>query len=102
MRVVSDVKPARLPCVCSTPDYITPEMPQVANEFDDDDKVGKMVFYSLFLSVGISYIIYASAVVVCCRVELHCLLGSVQENIPCPKSPEKSANPRSKRYRTGE
>uniref|UniRef100_A0A804P587 Protein kinase domain-containing protein n=1 Tax=Zea mays TaxID=4577 RepID=A0A804P587_MAIZE len=43
-----------------TPDYITPEMPQVANEFDDDDK----------------------------------------ENIPCPKSPEKSANPRSKRYRT--
>ncbi|KAF8685949.1 hypothetical protein HU200_043874 [Digitaria exilis] len=44
---------------CSTPDYITPEMPQVANEFDDD-----------------------------------------KENIPCPKSPEKSANPRSKRYRT--
>ncbi|CAN6237074.1 unnamed protein product [Urochloa humidicola] len=42
-----------------TPDYITPEMPQVANEFDDD-----------------------------------------KENIPCPKSPEKSANPRSKRYRT--
>jgi hypothetical protein len=31
---------------CSTPDYITPEMPQVTNEFDDD-KVGKMRF-SLF------------------------------------------------------
>ncbi|WVZ77970.1 hypothetical protein U9M48_025757 [Paspalum notatum var. saurae] len=41
-----------------TPDYITPEIPQVAYDSDDD-----------------------------------------KENIPCPKSPEKSANPRSKRYR---
>ncbi|KAK3155957.1 hypothetical protein QOZ80_2AG0100940 [Eleusine coracana subsp. coracana] len=41
-----------------TPDYITPEMPQLANDFDAD-----------------------------------------KENIPCPKSPEKSVNGRSKRYR---
>ncbi|GJN18935.1 hypothetical protein PR202_gb06147 [Eleusine coracana subsp. coracana] len=41
-----------------TPDYITPEMPQLANDYDAD-----------------------------------------KENIPCPKSPEKSVNGRSKRYR---
>ncbi|PVH63985.1 hypothetical protein PAHAL_2G157100 [Panicum hallii] len=28
--------------------------------------------------------------------------NALEENIPCLKSPEKSANPRSKRYRIGE
>ncbi|XP_062218138.1 wee1-like protein kinase isoform X2 [Phragmites australis] len=43
-----------------TPDYITPEMPQLANDFEAN-----------------------------------------KENSPCPKSPEKSVNARSKRYRRG-
>jgi hypothetical protein len=42
---------------CSTPDYITPEMPQVANEFDDD-KVGKRWYFFFLLCV--------SAVTLCC------------------------------------
>ena len=62
--VRSQINPVPLPSVCSTPDYITPEMPQVANEFDDD-KVGKMRFFS-FLSVGMEKF----AAIVCCVEQL--------------------------------
>jgi len=43
----------RLTSVFSTPDYITPETPQVANEFDEDE-VERLRFFPL-LSVGICH-----------------------------------------------
>ena len=43
----------RLTSVFSTPDYITPETPQVANEFDEDE-VESLRFFP-FLSVGICH-----------------------------------------------
>ena len=90
----------RLTSIFSTPDYITPETPQVANEFDEDE-VERLRFFSPFwvwvfvIPVIVWWVEFSS-------ISPKCLpdFVFVQENTPCPKSPKKSANHRSKVYRT--
>jgi hypothetical protein len=80
--------------ICSTPDYITPDAPQIPSCLESD-KVRRFCFEAIYIFCFISILVLVNVHFVIIK-----FLFLIQENV-CPKSPEKSTIARSKRYKRG-